>query len=379
MERSFPRKRKTKQCFGECKRKAWNHGKKKPNRPDDVPSDESEVISESSRAASLVTQDATELPSTSSAGCSTVSAHIVPRYVTTEEAQALSKTIAERHQEFASVSATEKKLRLTFQKQPSMSQTALKFTLIEIAANNNLLVHTLCKQCGKPGLTLQQSTKLGEAVKLVLSCPVCRDIIKKLTNYYSFAMKNNSSSLEEMQRTMMATFYHVSSTDDNRHHDLCLQGPDSWCKQQRAKARGEEPPPHRYKLPQHVCAAMLPIWKKLSDPALLQQCLGAKTQNSAEYLHGVIWSLLPKEQHASLFAVQDGVSAAIVRFNEENESAIEELSQGLSSRLGTQTLQRAEAKDARRLRKAKYLSENTKRKRGQKKKGAVLCRRLLKY
>lgn len=195
-----------------------------------------------------------------------------------------------------------------------------------------------------------------------------QDLIKELTNYYSFAMKNNSSSIEEMQRAVMATFHHVSSTDDNRHHDLCPQGPDSWCKQQRAKARGEEPPPHRYKLPQHVCAAMLPIYKRLSDPALLQQCLGAKTQNSAEYLHSVIWSLLSKEQHASLFAVQDGISTAILRFNEGNESAIEELSQGLSLRLGTQTLQCAKEKDARRLRKAKYLCENTKRKRGPKEK-----------
>ncbi|KAM7284725.1 hypothetical protein ISCGN_001819 [Ixodes scapularis] len=148
----------------------------KPSRPDDVPSDESEVISESSRAASPVIQDATELPFTSSAGCSTVSAHIVPRYVTTEEAQALSKTIAERRQELASVSATERKLRLTSQKRPSMLQTALEFTLIEIAAINNLLFHTLCQQCGKPGLTLEQSTKLGLAVKWVLSCPVCGNI-----------------------------------------------------------------------------------------------------------------------------------------------------------------------------------------------------------
>ncbi|KAG0421752.1 hypothetical protein HPB47_002384 [Ixodes persulcatus] len=218
MERSFPRKRKTKQCFAERKRgKAWNRGRKKPNPPDDVPSDESEVISDS---------------------------------------------------------------------------TPLNFLLLGV-----LDVLRLWRTDIRTWLAPKELRPL------------------KLTNYYSFAMKNNSSSLEEMQGAVMATFYHVSSTDDNPYHDLYPQGPDSWRKQQRDKARGEEPPPHRYKLPHH-----------------------------------------------------DGVSTAIVRFNEGNESAIEELSQGLSLRLGTQTLQRAKEKDARKLRKAKYLSENTKRKRGPKEK-----------
>lgn len=77
----------------------------------------------------------------------------------------------------------------------------------------------------------------------------------------------------------------------------------------------------------------------------------------------MIRALLPKEQHASLFVVQDGVSVVITWYNEGSEGAAEKLSEGLGLRPGVQALSWAREKDVHRLHKAKTLSKRTKQKR----------------
>ncbi|KAG0432156.1 hypothetical protein HPB47_021100 [Ixodes persulcatus] len=154
-----------------------------------------------------------------------------------------------------------------------------------------------------------------------------QDLIKRLTNYYSWALKSNASKVEDMQQAIMATFHHVASTDEDPQHDLCPSGKDSWCAHRRAE--GKAPPPHKYKLPPHVTTAMFPVYRRLSDPELLQRCTGAKTQNSAESLHSVISSLLEKEEHASLFTVETGVADAVCRFNTGCARSAQELSEEL--------------------------------------------------
>lgn len=140
-----------------------------------------------------------------------------------------------------------------------------------------------------------------------------QEIIKRITNYYSWALKSNSTSVEDMPRAVMATFKHITSTDADPDHELCPPGEDSWCTHRSAEAKDDEPPKHKYNLPPHVATAMLPIFQRLSEPGLLKRCLGAKTQNAAESFHSTIWTILPKTQHASLFAVECGVAEAICR------------------------------------------------------------------
>lgn len=151
----------------------------------------------------------------------------------------------------------------------------------------------------------------------------------------------------------MATFKHMTSTDADPDHELCPPGEDSWCTHRSAEAKGGEPPKHKYNLPPHVATAMLPIFQRLSEPGLLKRCLGAKTQNAAESFHSTIWTILPKAQHASLFAVECGVAEAICRYNAGVVRSVTELSAGLSLKPGQLTLQRAKEKDVLRLQKAK--------------------------
>ncbi|CAN7950323.1 unnamed protein product [Ixodes hexagonus] len=178
-----------------------------------------------------------------------------------------------------------------------------------------------------------------------------QNLIKKLTSYYGMALRDHSE-VDEMRRAVMATFYHVSSTDEEPHHQLCPPGPTSWCKHRVAEAKSEPQPAHKYHLARHVADALLPVYQRLSEPHLLDRCRGKKTQNAAESLHSVIWSVLPKDEHASLIAAETAVSEAICKYNCGTLHAYVEFCSSLGIKPGHHALRRAAEKDAMRMKKA---------------------------
>ncbi|KAG0432333.1 hypothetical protein HPB47_020913, partial [Ixodes persulcatus] len=97
---------------------------------------------------------------------------------------------------------------------------------------------------------------------------------------------------------------------------------------------------------------MLPVYQRLSQVSLLQRCLGAKTQNASESFHTVLWSLMPKEQHASLIAVETALHEAVLRFNAGCYKATAEILVAVGLQPAHLALQRAAEKDALRLHKA---------------------------
>ncbi|KAH7955474.1 hypothetical protein HPB52_000924 [Rhipicephalus sanguineus] len=143
----------------------------------------------------------------------------------------------------------------------------------------------------------------------------------------------------------MAT-YHVTSTDEDPHHDLRPEGADSWCPHNASKVNGVPPPKHKYNLPGWVAEALLPVYQRLSKASLLQRCLGAKTQNASESFHSVLWSLMLKEQHASLIAVETALHEAVLRFNAGCYRATQELPSSVGLTPGHLTNQGAAEKDS---------------------------------
>ncbi|KAH7981702.1 hypothetical protein HPB52_000727 [Rhipicephalus sanguineus] len=93
-------------------------------------------------------------------------------------------------------------------------------------------------------------------------------LIDKLTDYYGWALRNNSSDVKAMQRAVMATYRHITSTDEDPSHDLCPVGAESWCRHRVAEAKGEPQPRHKHNLPDYVAEAMLPIYQRLSHESL---------------------------------------------------------------------------------------------------------------
>lgn len=175
------------------------------------------------------------------------------------------------------------------------------------------------------------------------------DLVNKLGSYYGWSIKSHSGDVEAMQKAVMATFYHVTSNDKQSNHSLCPTGPDSWCRQNAAEAKGEPAPPHRYNLPDHVVKALLPIYERLSDKKLLQRCVRGKTQNSNESLHSMIWELAPKDKHASLFSIEAAVAEAVMNFNAGRERTSAAILHELSMNPGQRSTKRMHEKDKRRL------------------------------
>ncbi|KAH7963500.1 hypothetical protein HPB52_021267 [Rhipicephalus sanguineus] len=116
-----------------------------------------------------------------------------------------------------------------------------------------------------------------------------QDKIKKITNYYGYALRSHKNDVPGMKRAVEATLRHMSSTDDAPKHDLCPEGVQSWCSYNRAVAKGEKPPLHKNSLPDFVCDALQPVFKRLSEEALLDRCSDGMTQNASESSHSVIW------------------------------------------------------------------------------------------
>lgn len=175
------------------------------------------------------------------------------------------------------------------------------------------------------------------------------DLINKLTSYYGWALKSHSGNVDEMHTAVWATYYHVTSTDEKPNHSFCPHGPYSWCKYNAAIAKNEPPPKSRYNLPYAVSNALRPVYERLSDKKLLQRCQRGKTQNANESLHSIIWSLVPKEKNASLFAVEAAVAEAVMRFNLGSHQSSSHILSELHVQQTCAGSRRASEKDSRRV------------------------------
>ena len=142
--------------------------------------------------------------------------------------------------------------------------------------------------------------------------------IKKLTNYYGKAIKDNRNDLDKMEQAVLASFFHTLSSDDNPHHLRCPKGPESWCFYQRDLAAGVPPRSHPHPIPLKIMLKLVPVYKRLGDRSLLQKCLSGKTQNANECFHSMVWRICPKERWACMRTVDTAVALCVQRFNKGN-------------------------------------------------------------
>ena len=119
--------------------------------------------------------------------------------------------------------------------------------------------------------------------------------INKLQRYYGMAIRRHAGSKNpiDMKRDIWAIYFHKLSTDNNPQHGLCPPGKDSWCKFRKAEAVGGSYE-HKNSLPEAVLEEIKPIFRDLSDSALLTKCLHGHTQNPNESFNNCIWVRIPK-------------------------------------------------------------------------------------
>ncbi|KAH7973926.1 hypothetical protein HPB49_007080 [Dermacentor silvarum] len=92
-----------------------------------------------------------------------------------------------------------------------------------------------------------------------------QDRIKKIANYYGWALRSHKNDMPGMKRAVEATLRHMSSTNDAPKHDLCPEGLESWWRYNRAVAKGEEPPAHKNSLLNFVNEALEPASLQASE------------------------------------------------------------------------------------------------------------------
>ena len=64
-------------------------------------------------------------------------------------------------------------------------------------------------------------------------------LIDSMQNYYGDAIQSCKGDVNKMMRAVQATLLHHNSSDEHPYHQLCPEGENSWCKFNKAKAKGE--------------------------------------------------------------------------------------------------------------------------------------------
>ncbi|GFX75424.1 CCHC-type domain-containing protein [Trichonephila clavipes] len=139
--------------------------------------------------------------------------------------------------------------------------------------------------------------------------------IDKIQNYYGIAIRSNIGNLEEMQRAVIAAFYHCCSGKSNPMHGQCPLGSESWCTYQRAQSAGKVFYDKNAGLPKSIINKIKPTYLQLCDQNLLRKCLHGKTQNANEAFNGCLWNVVPKEIFVELQTFSLGSYIAVITFN----------------------------------------------------------------
>ena len=156
--------------------------------------------------------------------------------------------------------------------------------------------------------------------------------IDAIQNFYGRAIRDNTNDAETMAKSTWAILDHYSSTPENPRHDKCPLGETSWCSYQRDLTTGQTTHvPVKWPFSDAIVDTMKPLFTRLTDPALLENCKDARTQNPNESFNHVIWNLAPKEQLVSPLETSLAINIAVSLFN----SGLEATMQGRIQRRAT--------------------------------------------
>ena len=178
-------------------------------------------------------------------------------------------------------------------------------------------------------------------------------LIDSLQYFYGLAIRKSVGNVDNMVKSVQATLSHLSSTDDNPQHHLCPEGPDSWCKFQKALAK-KEPYTHEHPpIPEAIVQLLKPVYARLGARGLLEKCVNGYTQNANESLHSVVWKHCPKVLHTGKAAVETACALAVCSWN-DGVSSFSAIAQNLQVPLGSFAKAHLETKDIARVKKARY-------------------------
>ncbi|KAE8749128.1 hypothetical protein FOCC_FOCC004036 [Frankliniella occidentalis] len=140
--------------------------------------------------------------------------------------------------------------------------------------------------------------------------------IVRLQSYYQKAIKSTIPDIPRAQKEINAALDHMNSTDKKPKHTKCPKGVEMFAK-------------------------VKPIYKRMTEKALLERCVNLSTQNPNECLHSVIWNKCPKEIFVSRRRYEIAATRGVGEFNMGLASMA---SIRKSGRLSTQIAQQVDAR-----------------------------------
>ncbi|OXU16707.1 hypothetical protein TSAR_012919 [Trichomalopsis sarcophagae] len=168
---------------------------------------------------------------------------------------------------------------------------------------------------------LREIVKSAKAKRITLggksAGALTNKVIGTLSGYYRNAIVGDKNNVRDMQKQIIATLYHSSSTDKKHNHSLCPQGKQSWCFYKRAV----------------VVENILPIYERLSNEELLARCTQGFTQNANEAIHSVLWRKCPKNNFSSKTRVEIAAAHALSEYNLGRQRSAEILASITSSKM----------------------------------------------
>ena len=119
-----------------------------------------------------------------------------------------------------------------------------------------------------------------------------------------------------MKKAINASLFHCIATASTPHmHVHCPDGKESWCRFKKDQAKITNTYRPSKGIPLHVLKAIKPVYARLSEDRLLEQCLHGKTQNQNESLTAMTWDRAPKETFVRSEIIETAVFDAIANFN----------------------------------------------------------------
>ncbi|CAH3114455.1 unnamed protein product, partial [Pocillopora meandrina] len=143
-------------------------------------------------------------------------------------------------------------------------------------------------------------------------------VINRIQNYYGNAIRENCGNLQGMKESIKAIQCHMIVDEDmslKKQHRHCPKGKDTWCKFWADMHNKTNTYDNSKRLPAVFMKELDPIFKRLSDNALLSRCLQGFTQNQNESVNSQLWSRCSKTTFVGVRKVQIAVCETVAVFN----------------------------------------------------------------
>ena len=170
------------------------------------------------------------------------------------------------------------------------------------------------KRLGSKNIKVQTKDK-GEGKVTKAKSRLTDSVIDKLQNYFGIALRSNVGDLQKMQDAILASLFHVASSENNNFHVYCPKTYDSWCHYQRDAINNTNLYTPGAGILNDVIDAIKPVYADLTKPEILQKCLHGLTQNPNESFDSTIWERVQKTVYCGLDTLELAVFDAVANYN----------------------------------------------------------------